>query len=156
SHQPGNLQVIGEFFAYAASFTGGVRVAAADVNRDGKADIITGAGQGGGPHVKVFSGANGTVLREFFAYVPQFTGGVYVAAGDFNADGVPDIVTGPGLGGGPHVEVFDGRTGAVLISAQAFSTSTGAGGARPVAERGPGGGAGLQPRRHRRHRRLAG
>ena len=44
------------FFAYDPSFTGGVFVAAGDTNNDGKADIITGAGAGGGPHVKVSAG----------------------------------------------------------------------------------------------------
>ena len=34
------------FFAYTPTFTGGVRVAAGDVNGDGAADIITGSGPG--------------------------------------------------------------------------------------------------------------
>jgi hypothetical protein len=75
--------VLQRFFAYGAGFTGGVRVAAADLNGDGKADIITGAGPGGGPHVRVFDGATGDPLAgpagSFFAYHPFFGGGVYVA-----------------------------------------------------------------------------
>jgi hypothetical protein len=108
------------FFAYNPGFTGGVRVAAGDVNGDGRADIITGAGPGGGPHVEVFSGRDGSLLRSLFAYNPGFTGGVYVAGADINGDGKADIVTGAGPGGGPHVEVFSGADGSVLDSFFAY------------------------------------
>lgn len=73
-----------ESFAYNAAFTGGVFVAAGDLNGDqeGLADIVTGAEKGGGPHVKVFGAGNGAnLLGSFFAYAPQFTGGVRVGAG---------------------------------------------------------------------------
>jgi hypothetical protein len=69
------------FFAYAVAFAGGVRVAAADVNGDGRDDIITGAGAGGGPHVRAFSGVDRAELANFFAYDIGFTGGVFVAGG---------------------------------------------------------------------------
>ena len=111
------------FFAYAATFLNGVNVAAGDVDGDGKADIITGAGPGGGPHVKVFSGADGSTLRSFFAYASSFTGGVNVAAGDVNGDGKADIVTGAGAGGGPEVRVFDGQTTAVVTQFYAYGSS---------------------------------
>src|SRR5262245_931566 len=37
------------FLAYDAGFTGGVRVAVADVNGDAVPDVVTAAGPGGGP-----------------------------------------------------------------------------------------------------------
>jgi CSLREA domain-containing protein len=116
----GSGAVLADFFAFAPSFTGGVNVAVADVNRDGKLDVIVGAGTGGGPEVKVIDGAkltqiqaNGEIatsalLGDFFAYAPVFTGGVSVAAADINGDGHADIITGAGPGGGPHVKVIDG------------------------------------------------
>jgi hypothetical protein len=100
--------VVASFFAYSADFTGGVFVAAGDVNDDGHVDIITGAGAGGGPHVKVFSGLNGATLASFFAYTGSFTGGVRVASADLNDDDHAEIVTGAGPGGGPDQRVFDG------------------------------------------------
>src|SRR5260370_431988 len=117
------------FSAYDPSFTGGVRVAVGDVNGDGVPDLITAAGPGGGPHVKIFDGATGNLIASFFAYDPSFTGGVYVAAGDVNGDGHADIITGAGANGGPHVKVFDGKTGNVLYSFFAYA-STFAGGVR--------------------------
>jgi hypothetical protein len=122
----GQIVVDNQFFAYDASFHGGVRVASADVDGDGFDDIITGAGPGGGPHVEVFSGRTGQIIRSFFAYGSTFTGGVYVAAADVNADHFADIITGPGQGGGPDLRVFDGATnGTLLTESFPFPASTG-------------------------------
>ena len=103
-----DLSELANFYAYPDAFTGGVTVAAGDVDGDGLADIVTGAGAGGGPHVRVFSGADLRELASFYAYDGAFTGGVSVAAGDFNGDGLSDIATGAGPSGGPHVRVFSG------------------------------------------------
>ena len=102
------------FFAYDQNFTGGVFVAVKDINNDGISDIITGAGTGGGPHVKVFNGIDLQEIRSFFAYAENFTGGVSVASADINGDGILDLVTGAGPGGGPHVKVFDGATNTLI------------------------------------------
>jgi hypothetical protein len=113
--------IIREFMAYAPGFLGGVYVAAGDVNGDGKADIITGAGAGGGPQVNVFDGATGALLQSFFAYDPRFTGGVRVGyVGDLNGDGKGEIITGAGAGGGPQVNILDGTTLTMLDSFFAY------------------------------------
>ncbi len=107
------------FFSYGG-FTGGVYVAAGDLDGDGFADIVTGAGPGGGPHVKVFSGQSGAELNSFFPYTPSFQGGVRVAVGDIDGDGVRDIIAGAGPGGNGHVTAFHAVTGAPLSSFFAF------------------------------------
>lgn len=112
---------IASFLPYGAAFAGGVRVAAGDVNGDGIDDIITGAGPGGGPHVKAFSGVDQSELKSFFAYPPGFAGGVYVAAGDVNGDHFDDIITGAGTDGGTHVKVFSGANNSELHSFFAFA-----------------------------------
>ena len=120
-----SLQLVHSFYAYNAAFDDGIFVAVGDVNGDGYADIITGAGQGGGPHVQVFSGQNYSNIASFFAYNPAFTGGISVASGDVNGDGYSDVVVGAGPGGGPHVLAVSGfqlsqGTEVVLASFFAF------------------------------------
>ncbi len=96
---------VASFDAFDPKFRGGVNVAAGDINGDGTAEIIAGAGTGGGPQVRVFD-SKGKLLSQFFAYDPKFRGGVRVGAADVNADGKEETVTGPGVGGGPQVRIF--------------------------------------------------
>ncbi len=100
---------VGSFFAFDGSFRGGINVATGDVNADGYVDIICAADAGGGPHVKVFSGQDGSVIGDFFAYDASFRGGTRVATGDIDGDGAAEIITGAGAGGGPHVRVWTYR-----------------------------------------------
>ncbi len=82
----GTPGLVGEFYAYAENFAGGVSVAAGDMGgSDTTAEVVTGAGPGGGPHVKIRE-ANGTSMsglanpNGFFAFAPDDTVGVNVAA----------------------------------------------------------------------------
>jgi FG-GAP-like repeat/FG-GAP repeat len=109
------------FFAYTPSFTGGVRVALGDVNGDGIADLVTGAGPGAGPHLKVFDGTTGAEIWSFFAFSPSFTGGIFVAAGDVDGDGLDDVIVAPDETGGPQVKVFAGATQLAIADFFAFA-----------------------------------
>jgi hypothetical protein len=53
------------FPAFSPAFTGGVAVAADDVNGDGQADLVLGAGTGGGAQVKVLDGKTRSLLGSF-------------------------------------------------------------------------------------------
>lgn len=120
-NKDGNLIHPG-FFAYADSFRGGVNVAIGDLNGDNINEIIAGAGVGGGPHVRVFNKDGDVINPGFFAYDEQFRGGVNVAVGDVDGDGIDDIVTGPGLGGSPRIRVYD-KDGNLSTQFFAFDSS---------------------------------
>ncbi len=114
-----SLQFEADIQPFGATFRGGVHVAAGDINGDGRAEIIVGAGAGGGAVVRIFDGRSRAPLRSFVAFADADVG-VRVAAGDTNGDGRDDIVVGAGPGGGPHVRVFDGPSGAQLHAFDAF------------------------------------
>jgi uncharacterized delta-60 repeat protein len=104
---------LAQFFPYALQFNVGAFVSAADYNRDGFADIVTGASIGN-PEVRVFSGkhiANGTfdmaasLLDFYFAFEQGQNIGAAVAASDLTADGKADVLVGT-RGGAPRHRIF--------------------------------------------------
>lgn len=112
--------LIGGFFAYDKNFRGGVNVAVMDLNGDGTKEIITGAGPGGGPHVRVFTKDGQPLTGGFFAYDNNFRGGVSVAVGNIDGKGDKEIITGAGPGGGPQVKVYS-KDGKLLSQFMAYS-----------------------------------
>ena len=102
---------IRSIMAFESYFRGGVYVSLGDVNRDGKDDIAIGAGSGGGPRVKVYDGASGVQITDFWGINdPNFRGGARVSLGDINRDGSADLVVSAGEGGGPRVAAYSGAT----------------------------------------------
>jgi hypothetical protein len=94
---------------FDSKFRGGVRTATADFNGDGTPDVAVGTGPGTATLVRVLDGVNGSLLFEIAPFEPTFTGGVFVAVGDLNGDGRPDLVITPDEGGGPRARVFSGN-----------------------------------------------
>ena len=91
--------------------------------------IAVGADAGGMPMVNVYAVGTGQLVRSFMAYESSFTGGVRVATADLNNDGIDDIITAPGFGGGPRIEVFDGASGGLIYDQFAFADPNYRGGA---------------------------
>ncbi|HEX4611758.1 MAG TPA: hypothetical protein VH092_26410, partial [Urbifossiella sp.] len=105
--------------------------------------IAVGAGPGGGPVVVAYN-ADGTERFREFAFDAAYTGGVTVATGDLNGDGIEDVVAGSAVGAS-RITVFDGKTGAELATFFAFPDFTGGvnvavAGGRIIAGAGVGGG----------------
>jgi len=117
-----DLGLLFSFYAYANDFTGGVSLCALDVNDDGIRDLVTGAGAGGAPHVKVWDGATHTLLSQWYAYDPAFRGGVNVSGGYLGSDGSVMVVTGAGAGMAPEVAVWNALTGEEISRFLAYSS----------------------------------
>jgi len=110
------------FLAYAPDFGRGITVASCDLDGDGPAEVITGTQYGGGPQVRVFDNyGNVKFTNGFFAYAEDFRGGVNVACGDVDNDGISEIITAPGPTGGPHIRVWEFRSGNWYLDHEFFS-----------------------------------
>ncbi|MFA6552811.1 MAG: hypothetical protein WCT27_00045 [Patescibacteria group bacterium] len=97
------------FFAYAKTFRGGIRVAAADMDADGRDEIIAGPDLGA-PHIQIFKIKTGSITRlspGFYAFNADYRGGVSVAGVDTNGDGIKELVVGVGSNATPLVRIFN-------------------------------------------------
>jgi serralysin len=105
-----------------------VFVAAGDIDGDGKAEIITGKGNGS-PYVRVWKvGAGGTMseVASFYANDSTYRGGVTVAVGDVDGDGKAEIITEAGPNRSSSVRVWKvGAGGSVgeIVRFSAYDSS---------------------------------
>jgi streptogramin lyase len=114
--------LLSSFSAYGPGFSGGVNLAAGDINVDGNNDIVV-APASGGSRIKVIDGrkigqvqadgmiAPSALLGDFLAYDPSFTGGAFVAV---NKNVIRrDIIVGPASGAQRVLEIDGNKLGQV-------------------------------------------
>ena len=91
--------LINQFDVYETQFAGGVRTAIADMNGDGVDDIVVAPGEGRVAEVRVFD-VSGTEMSEYRLrpFGPTFLGGVNIALGDVDGDGVNDLIAAQSRG----------------------------------------------------------
>lgn len=104
---PVSSDLLREFYIDEPGLGNGFSLAVADLGEDGIPEIILGSGKGGEPWVLIYS-TIGELINKFLVYQKEYRGGVNVAVGDLNGDGVYEIITSTGEGGGPHIRIFDG------------------------------------------------
>jgi hypothetical protein len=118
---------------YGVNNANGIRVAVGDIDGDGFADIITAPGRNTRPDIKIFRGTplgglQGTLLATIPAantFGNSFVGGVNLAVGDVDGDGVADIVLAPDIGKAT-IKVFHNRrlesaTGPLFVQTHSFN-----------------------------------
>lgn len=117
---------LNSFWAFDSAFSGGVTVATGDTDGSGFPSLITGAGVGGGPEVRVWRNSQFFAIGStpilpgaqtispmnltsaFYAYELAYTGGVQVSTGltsGMSQGGFDRIITGT-LSGAPLVSVW--------------------------------------------------
>jgi len=89
-------------------FAGEVRAAAG-----ANGQVVAATGPGRPTQLKQFDPFGGAVTFDLAPFEAAFTGGLFVATGDIFGTGTPDVVVSPDEGGGPRVQIRDGKTGAV-------------------------------------------
>ena len=96
----------GSIMAYEEHIRGEIKALGIDIDGDGTDEVVTGPGEGLGPHIRVFE-LDKTLIGSFFAYQEEFRLGVNINKADVDGDGDEEIVVSTMPGGGPNIRVYD-------------------------------------------------
>ena len=106
------------FFPYGNRSEVGARVAAGDVNGDGRDEIF--AVPLGGRRVSLYAPLGGEAFRSFEPFGPEAGSGVTIAVGDVLGDARPELVATAATGAGVQVRVVDIGSGRILATYRPF------------------------------------
>ena len=102
--------VVASFYSFPG-FLGKITIGAGDVDDDGFADIVVGVAENGPSNIAIFSGAGiaqgkQIVMDSFYAFDPQYQGGVTLADGDLDGNGDKELVVASAFGTTPNVTTW--------------------------------------------------
>lgn len=108
------------FFAYEPGFRGGVQTVLADVDANGRPEVVTASGRGRDGEIRVFT-LDGAELPQYrtLPFGAAWRGGLNVDVGDADGDGTLDFVAAKASGDG-EVRVFRGQAGADPVANAAY------------------------------------
>jgi len=101
-------KILARWQAYLNRIPGGVKPAIGDLDRDDRREVVTVAGPGGGPHIRIWKTDGAIWGGGFFAFDATQVGGAAIAVGDVDGDGRDEIVAASGRGASPRVRIFSG------------------------------------------------
>ncbi len=104
----GKGRAVGSFFSYDQRFRGGVKLAAGDIDNDGRAEILTAPASRGGPHIRIFD-QHGGLKGQFMAFASDFRGGLTLGVGDVDYDGRNEIIVAQETDRNVQARIFDGQ-----------------------------------------------
>jgi lipoprotein-anchoring transpeptidase ErfK/SrfK len=111
----GKVKFTPGFFAYDQAFRGGVSVATGNINGKGGDEIITGAGPGGGPHVRVFNKKGNSLNKDFFPFSSSDHGGVSVGTANVDGGAEDEIIMAMHSFGEPWVKVYKADSAKTIL-----------------------------------------
>lgn len=104
------------FFAFDKKFRGGGDIAVCNLDKEGKEEIVVGAGPGGGPQVRAFDSRGNFTGFSIFPFHPNFRGGVDVACGDVDGDKKDEIIVSQQSQGQAWVKVYKADFRKIVIA----------------------------------------
>lgn len=94
------------WYPFGKKYTGGYSLAVGNLIGGGVNQLILGAGKDAKPSVYIYDYTFGDVIN-WLAFEPAFKGGVNVASGDVDGNGIDEVIVGAGKGKKPIIKIFN-------------------------------------------------
>jgi len=114
-----------DWYPLGTAYQGGYRLAIGHVERGSDNQLVLGSGVGVDPIVFVYD-QSFKLARQWLGFEKKFKGGIDVATGDLDGDGIDEVIVGAGHGKKPEIRLFDGSGASIyepFVAYTSFDTS---------------------------------